>query len=186
MGARPTLALVFGVPGSGKTTLAAALAGRLAWPVVSKDAIKSGLVDALHLEAPPGVGHPVGVRAFDVMYEIGRRYAEAGVSIVVECAFRADISGPELAAMTHGADACSVFCRCSPALARERFERRSVADAGRRRAHPDPQILDLMRSDQFPWHLYDPVDLGQRTLTVDTSNGYDPSLDAIEAFVLGA
>jgi predicted kinase len=186
MGARPTLALVFGVPGSGKTTLAAALAGRLAWPLVSKDAIRSGLVAGLHLEAPPGVGHPVGVRAVEVMYEMGRRYAEAGVSIVVECAFRVDISGSELAEMTHGVDVCSVLCQCPPVLARERFEQRSISDSGRRRAHPDRQILDLMRSDEFPWDLYAPVDLGQRALTVDTSNGYDPSLDAIEAFVLGA
>jgi predicted kinase len=41
------LVLVHGVPGSGKSTLAAALAVELGWPLVSKDAIKETLLDAL-------------------------------------------------------------------------------------------------------------------------------------------
>jgi predicted kinase len=41
------LVLVHGVPGSGKTTLATALAAELGWPHLSKDAVKETLLDAL-------------------------------------------------------------------------------------------------------------------------------------------
>jgi predicted kinase len=41
----PVLAVVAGLPGAGKTTLALALGRALGWPVLDKDTIKSALLD---------------------------------------------------------------------------------------------------------------------------------------------
>jgi predicted kinase len=41
------LVLVHGAPASGKSSLAAALAAELGWPLVSKDAVKESLLDSL-------------------------------------------------------------------------------------------------------------------------------------------
>ena len=50
--ARDWFVLVAGWPGSGKTTLAAALATELGLPLLSKDEIKEALMDGL---GPPGM-----------------------------------------------------------------------------------------------------------------------------------
>jgi predicted kinase len=41
----PTLLLMAGLPGSGKSTIALAVGRRLGWPVLDKDTIKSGLLE---------------------------------------------------------------------------------------------------------------------------------------------
>jgi predicted kinase len=44
---KPTLILVSGAPGAGKTTIAARLSRNLRMPMVSKDAVKESLFDSL-------------------------------------------------------------------------------------------------------------------------------------------
>jgi len=178
---QPSVVVVSGPPGSGKTSLAAALSTRLGWPVVSRDAVKAGMIDAERRQEPPPLGDPLAVKAYEVMYEIARRHVECGVSVIVESAFRVDLSKPELEAMTEGAEVRQIACYCPIELLIERFDARRTSD-GRRRAHPDDAVLQLFRDASFGWHLYEPVELGAPLLQVDTTDGYNPCLDDIDFF----
>lgn len=62
----PTLVLMAGPPGAGKTTLALALSRALGWPSVDKDTLKSSMLAA-------GVPEEIAGRAsYDLMFDVGR------------------------------------------------------------------------------------------------------------------
>lgn len=64
--ATPTLVLLAGLPGAGKTTLALALSRALGWPVVDKDSFKSPLLDL-------GVAEAVaGPASYELLFAVGR------------------------------------------------------------------------------------------------------------------
>ena len=63
------LVLVHGVPGSGKTTLATTLAAELGWPLVSKDAVKETLLDALGY-ADRAASRRIGAAAGEVCWTV--------------------------------------------------------------------------------------------------------------------
>jgi predicted kinase len=71
---RQTLLLLKGHPGTGKSTLALAVARRLAWPLVDKDAIKDHTY-----QLPQG-----NVLAYEIMWEVTRHQLEVGLSVVVD------------------------------------------------------------------------------------------------------
>lgn len=63
---RPTLVLMAGPPGAGKTTLALAVSRVLGWPVVDKDTLKSSMLAA-------GVPEEIaGPASYDLMFDVGR------------------------------------------------------------------------------------------------------------------
>lgn len=62
--AKPTLVLMAGLPGSGKSTIALAISKSLHWPVIDKDTLKSA---ALQATVPEAIA---GQLSYDLMFDI--------------------------------------------------------------------------------------------------------------------
>lgn len=133
---RPPFVLVGGWPGSGKTTLAGALAPQLGLPLIAKDAIKEALADAL--------GQPADV-------EQSRRLGRAAVRVMLRVA--ADCPGavldstwfPEVRPLVEQLPGPLVEVRCVVSLdvARSRYDARA--------ATRHPGHLDRLRTEQELW-----------------------------------
>jgi predicted kinase len=127
-------AFINGVPGSGKSTLARALSEELGLPVVSKDAIKEALADALPAGLPTT---GLGAIASDAMWSI--LGLMAGPVIVESFWFsgrddRFFTAGLAEAGITDGVE---VWCEATPTTTRDRFTTRP-----RHHAHSDAGRLD--------------------------------------------
>lgn len=114
-----------------------------------------------------------------------RLMLSAGVTLVAEAAFRRSRSEPELLPLIELAETRMLLCSTSQSIARARFAERAKSDPLRRLSHPDDHILEAIDSGELPMDSFDHLDLPIPVLTVDTTDGYDPSLDQIVDFVEG-
>ena len=177
----PTLVLVSGVPGSGKTTLAEELGRRVPVPVLCKDAIKEGI--SLTEGASATFGGPIAQRSFSSLFASANVLVDAGCSLIVEAAFHRSPFATEAASLLAKAAPRVICCKVDATVAAQRYEERALAGGVRRFAHPDELMIERMRSGRFPWDDYDLAPLDLPSLVVDTTNGYAPGLDAIVEFV---
>ena len=178
----PTLVVVTGPPGSGKTTLAHAVAAAIGCPAVCRDEIKEGMVHAT-AGCHPGDGRDLDLRAMAAFFETVRVLLDAGVTVVAEAAYQDRLWRPGLEPLRALATLRIIRSCTAPDLARARVARR-LADSGSRAAHDDRAYLHAsanQRSGGFGW-----IRLAVPTLPVDTSDGYRPSLPDIVAFVNSA
>jgi predicted kinase len=175
--------------GSGKTTLAHALASAVGCPAICRDEIKEGMVHALGdpTSFVPGPGDELTTKTLPVFFGVLEVLLEAGVTTVAEAAFQDHVWRPRLEPLLGLAQLRIVYCAVDADVAFGRALRRAQAHPPRR-AHADPVPEDPERpvaeaEYRRAHQRFSRISLGAPFLEVDTTDGYRPGLDQIVAFV---
>lgn len=170
---RPTLVLVTGPAGSGKTTLAHQLAATIGCPALSRDEIKEGMAFS-----NPGfvAAHDAALtrRTNELFFQAMTLLLGAEVTLVAEAAFQHRLWVKGLPQLDDLASLKIIRCVVSADLARYRQHQRLLTQETRR-AHDDAQ--HLRRTDSF-----DPIHLDAPTVDVNTSDGWQPGVAALAQF----
>jgi predicted kinase len=174
----PTLVVVSGPTGSGKTTLAHEVARALRCPAICRDEIKEGMTRTA-VDYVPEIGDELAHRTLAAFFDVLRLLLERGVSLVAEAAFQDHVWTANLAPLLSLAELRVVQCTAEPAIAHRR-----VADrASTRNAHADATLLAALERGDDYFADFRPLSVDARTIAVDTSDGYRPPLDDIVAFL---
>jgi predicted kinase len=177
--ARPTLVVVSGPPGSGKTTLAHELARAIPCPAVCRDEIKEGMFHAhgSGFEAAPN--DPLTERTFPLFFDLLRMLLQAGVTVVAEAAFQDVRWRMGLEPLTELAELRIVHCRVPADVA---LGRRSLWE-GKRRAHGDSVARVGAEAWKKNYDAFEPISLDAPSIEVDTSDGYSPEIRELVEFI---
>jgi predicted kinase len=148
--------VVSGPPGSGKTTLATALAPALGLPLIAKDTIKEALMTVLPV---PGVAtsRTIGTASVAALFAVAAQAPGA----VLESVWHRSRSLADLGALP--GEIVEVFCRCDPAVAAQRYARRAGTRAT---GHLD---AERMAGELWNDEVARPVAGGWPVIEVDTT-----------------
>lgn len=133
---KPLVVVVFGLMGSGKTSLAGFLEERYSWTVIRSDAVRKqlgGIEETTRVYVPydHGLYSPeMNRRTFDTMYEIASDHLRAGQSVVMDGSFRTHDERARAASITENAGAEIVFLHttCSESEQVRRLRKREKTD----------------------------------------------------------
>ncbi len=131
------LILVTGLPGTGKSTLARAIASRYRVPILCKDTIKEPLLDRIGAADRAG-SRRLSDASFAIMFGLARECLKAGVDLVLEGNFRpGEHEEPLQASMVDFAvEVAQVLCRTTESVRVARLKARA-ADPSRHPGHRD-------------------------------------------------
>jgi hypothetical protein len=166
---QPLAVLVGGAPGSGKTTLAEALAVGLDLPVLHKDQLVHGRWRTLDRATELGES---GVEPFFCSMDL---WIEAGISFVAEQTFYPDVSESDVGRrLAPRSTLVNVHCRSAHSF--ERWQQRMQNDplCGEMRLQKLIPVVERLTSE-----LNEPLDFGCPSVVVNTDDGYQPTLGAI-------
>jgi len=175
---RVRLVLVGGLPGTGKSTVAAALADATGWSVLRSDEVRKDIAGLGHSTAaitPPGEGlyRPDMTEAtYDTLVQRARTALELGESVILDASWSAERhrqAARELAEATTS-DLVELRCVVPPEVAEQRIRRRLAA--GGDASDATPAVATAMADRFEPWPT---------AAAVDTAGALDGSIcQAIE------
>lgn len=177
----PTLVIVSGPPGAGKTTLAHKIAQAMGCPAICRDELKEGMVHAAAPGFVAGRGDELTMRTLPVFFDVLALLLKAGVTTVAEAAFQDGPWRAGLEPLRELAEFRIVHCMVSADVAFQRSLRRGQT-ALTRRAHADPGPSEA--AEHTAWHrAFERLSIDTPSMEVDTTDGYWPGLGQIMAFV---
>jgi predicted kinase len=181
----PTLIVISGPSGSGKTTLAHAIARVLGCPAICRDEIKEGMVHAAPGFAP-APGDELTTRTLPVFFGVLDLLVRSGVTTVAEAAFQDHVWRQRLEPLLGLAHLRVVHCIVDADVAFGRTLRRARENPVRAaHADPDPERPPDPAQHRLDYQAFRRISLDAPELEVDTTDGYEPGLDQIAAFVNG-
>ena len=175
-GRLPLLVAVSGPPAAGKSSVAVRLGSALALPVVSRDALKTGMLFTEPAGTPVPYGGEHSVRSWDLFSVMTSRLLEAGVSLVIEQAFLRGRGEAFFEPFLPRSRLLLVQCDVSREESLRRFRRR-IADPTRQNP-TDVELLDLLERGTLAHDLYEPLDLSCPVLRCDTTDIGTAAFDA--------
>jgi uncharacterized protein len=176
---RPTVVVVMGMPATGKSTLAHALAGKLGFEHLSSDVVRKHLAGARptsHGVEPFGHGlytRAMTRRTYAAVTRKAARLLRRGQSVVLDATFGqpADRAAVRLLARRTGARLLVVVCHANEAAIRGRLEARAL----------DVHAVSDARLELWPAlraSFVEPTELAS-TVNVDTTQPLDQSVAAV-------
>ncbi|WP_020576693.1 AAA family ATPase [Actinopolymorpha alba] len=175
----PTLIVVSGPPGSGKTTLAHEIARAVGCPAICRDEIKEGMVHA-NPGFTPCPGDPLTMRTLSTFFDVLRLLLSAGATVVAEAAFQDRVWRQGLEPLTGLAEVRIIQCVVDAEVAYARITRR-IEDNPVRKAHVDEGLKLAGRVERHNAFVH--LSLPVPTMRVEATDGYQPGLADIVAFI---
>jgi predicted kinase len=179
----PTLIVVSGPPGSGKTTLAHALARGIPCPAICRDEIKEGMVHAHGGDFQGRPGDELTRRTLPLFFDVIRLLIEGGVTVVAEAAFVDERWRDGVAPFVERVDVRVVRCRVPAQVSFERADLRAASSEQRRRAHGDSTMDKQLADWQEAFADFEYASLDARAIDVETTDGYAPDLETVLRFI---
>jgi len=161
---RVTAALVGGLPGTGKSTLATALADRLGWSVVRSDEVRKDLAGLGH-GARAGAGYQEGIyspantqRTYREVLRRARVLLGRGESVLLDASWSSAAARDDASRMARetSAELHELRCVVPAEIAAHRLEARTAS--GRDASDATPTVAQRMRLGADPWEQAIPID----------------------------
>lgn len=160
----PLLLVVTGMPSSGKTTVAEALARELELPLVAKDELKECLYETVGAADVAGSDR-LGRTAYALIFALARTMLESGVSLIVEANF---FRGQEPAFRDLPPHRpLQVHCDASLDVLLERYAHRR-----RHAGHHDAEKIEALPG-RYESGAHSALDLAGEVVELDTTRGVD-------------
>jgi predicted kinase len=162
---RPTMVVVGGPPGSGKTTVAAALARVRGWTVIRSEAVRREVVGGQPWSGPPEwlaarFSPAETERTYHELVRRARALLETGQSVVLDATWstEAEREIAETAAKTTGSAFVALQCQAPPHVAERRVGRRIAGGEDIRSA--TVAIVRRIAQSFVPWPQARIIDSG--------------------------